>query len=186
MSPARPTISALLSDITHSPEALTRLDRALLALRHVLVRPVTSELQIPSLGRSVEFAKVAACEGVAGVSADGATVTVKSLAEALQLDHSTMSRVVADCEADGLLVRGSDPADRRRTTISLTADGDSLVADSLALRVWFMGEVLADWPEADLETLTYMLERAVSTFDARFRLVHRAAEERLGYPLPLE
>ena len=186
MAPRPATISSLLPDVTHSPEALTRLDRALLALRHVLVRPVTSELQIPSLGRSVEFAKVAACEGAAAVSADGATVTVKSLAEALRLDHSTMSRVVADCEADGLLVRGSDPADRRRTTIALTPDGDSLVADALALRVWFMDEVLAEWPEADLEALTGMLERAVSTFDTRFPLVHRAAEERLGFPLPLE
>ena len=186
MAPRPATISSLLPDITHSPEALTRLDRALLALRHVLVRPVTSELQIPSLGRSVEFAKVAACEGAAAVSADGATVTVKSLAEALRLDHSTMSRVVADCEADGLLVRGSDPADRRRTTIALTPDGDSLVADALGLRVWFMDEVLAEWPEADVEALTGMLERVVHTFDRRFPLVHRAAEERLGFPLPLE
>ena len=167
-------------------ETLARLDRSLLALRHVLVRPVTTELPIPSLGRSVDFTKVMACEASALLARAEGPVTVKSLAATLHLDHSTMSRVLADAEADGLVVRGSDPADRRRTTVELTDDGRALVADGTTMRTWFMGQLLDDWSADDIDTLATLLERAVSTFDSRLPIVKGQAEALLGITIPME
>lgn len=167
-------------------ETLARIDRSLMALRQVLVRPVTAELPVPSLGRSVDFAKVMACEAAAMLASADAPLTVKSLSAALHLDHSTMSRVLADAEANGLLVRGSDPADRRRTTVELTEDGRSLVADGIAMRTWFMGQLLDDWTTEDVDTLARLLERAVGTFDERLPLVRDEAEALLGMTIPLE
>jgi DNA-binding MarR family transcriptional regulator len=175
---------ALGDSLAQDPAVLTRIDRSLMALRQVLVRPVTSELPIPSLGRSVEFAKVVACEAVAAISSGAHAPTVKVLADALHVDHSTMSRVLADAEADGLLVRGQDPEDRRRTTVELSPDGRTLVADGQDLRVWFMAQVLDEWDPADVDALAGYLERAVATFQERFPLALAEAESRLGPLLP--
>ena len=167
-------------------ETLARLDRSLLELRHLLVRPVANELPVPSLGRSVEFAKVMACEASALLAGVDGPVTVKALASTLHLDHSTMSRVLADAETDGLIVRGSDPADRRRTTVELTDDGRALVADGIRMRTWFMGQILEDWAADDIDTLATLLARAVSTFDERLPLVKQQAEAMLGVDIPLD
>lgn len=163
---------------------LARIDRSLIALRQVLVRPVTTGLPIPSLGRTVDFSKVAACEAVGALEARGGSATVKTLAELLHLDHSTMSRVLADAESDGLLARGQDPDDRRRTLVELTADGRALVQDGQSLRVWFMAQVLAEWEPSDVDHLAGYLERAVSTFEQRFPVALAEAESRLGPLLP--
>ncbi len=162
---------------------LARLDHSLMSLRHILVRPVTTGLPIPSLGRSVDFAKVAACEAVAQCAAGSVSPSVKDLASLLHLDHSTMSRVLADAESEGLVVRATDETDRRRTVVELTTDGASLVDDGVALRTWFMGQLLQDWSEGDVTLLTDLLERAVTTFDERFAAVREEAEARLGFPV---
>ena len=162
---------------------LARLDHSLMSLRHILVRPVTTGLPIPSLGRSVDFAKVAACEAVAQSAASSVSPSVKNLASLLHLDHSTMSRVLADAESEGLVVRATDESDRRRTVVELTTDGSALVDDGVALRTWFMGQLLQDWSEGDVTLLTDLLERAVATFDERFASVREEAEARLGFPV---
>jgi hypothetical protein len=172
---------AVSQSLPQSPEVLTRLDRSLIALRQVIARPVSAELPIPSLGRSVEFAKVVACEAIAGLNASKQRPTVKAVAAVLHIDHSTMSRVLADAEADGLLARTQDPNDRRRTLVELTTDGQSLVRDGQMLRVWFMARVLSDWDPADVEQLTSYFERAVATFEDRFDVVRQESEALLGY-----
>jgi len=183
--PGRHAVDDALPDpLPQDSATLGRIDRSLIALRQVLVRPVTTELPIPSLGRSVEFAKVAACEAVAAVTAADQQATVSGLARALHLDHSTMSRVLADAEADGLIVRGQDPSDRRRTTVELSDDGRALVRDGQSLRVWFMAQVLAEWDPGDVDALASYLERAVTTFEERFPVALAEAESRLGPLLP--
>ncbi len=174
---------AVSQSLPQSPEVLTRLDRSLIALRQVIARPVSAELPIPSLGRSVEFAKVVACEAIAGLNASNQRPTVKAVAAVLHVDPSTMSRVLADGEADGLLARAQDPKDRRRTLVELTTDGQALVRDGQMLRVWFMARVLSDWDPADVEQLTSYFERAVATFEDRFDVVRQESEALLGYNL---
>ena len=84
------------------------------------------------------------------------------------------------------MVRGIDPADRRRTTVELTDDGRSLVADGTTMRTWFMGQLLDDWSAEDIDTLATLLERAVSTFDSRLPIVKGQAEALLGIEIPME
>jgi DNA-binding MarR family transcriptional regulator len=50
----------------------------------------------------------------------------RDLAARLRLEKSTVSRLAADLERDGLLVRERDPADRRSYRLRLTARGRAL------------------------------------------------------------
>jgi len=167
-----------LQPFVHDPAALERLDRAFLRMRRILVRPEVAALPIPSLGRTVEFAKVMACLAIAeGPDLVGLVhpPTVKDIAALLQLDHSTTSRLLTEAEAEGLLVRATDDEDRRRTIVELTDAGRSVVADSSAIRAWAIGALLADWSPSDVATFTEYLERMTATFGLRMPAILEAA-----------
>lgn len=55
-----------------------------------------------------------------------AGMSQRELAERLGLEKSSVSRLVADLEADGLVVRERDPANRRLYRLEITAAGRKL------------------------------------------------------------
>lgn len=140
---------------------LDSLDRAFHQLRRSLVRPTLAQVAIPSLGHRLDLAKVQACEAVFALRSELTTgsVSVKDVAELLHLEHSTVSRLVVEVEAEGLLVRGVDAADRRRTTLELTPSGRAVVEDAHRMRRFLMGTVVADWDDQDLNTLATLLSK---------------------------
>lgn len=175
-----------LSRPVPGPGLLTRIDRAVMRMRRDIVKPPELCMPMPSLGRSVDFAKVHACMAIAEGTLEGApsepdghrVSTVKDVAAFLQLEHSTASRLLGEAEAEGLVVRGTDPQDRRRTTVALTDSGRLVLQDSIAMRSWAMGQVFEDWSERDLKTLATMLERMAQTLSERMPDVVCAARER--------
>lgn len=152
----------------HLPDLLVdSLDRAFRRLRKSMVRPPAGMVPVPSLGRQLDIAKIFACDAVSELSERSSTVAVKDVAAALDLEHSTVSRLLGEIEEDGLVRRGVDPADRRRTTVSLTPLGTAVVADSTAMTRFFTRILLAEWPRRDVEDLTRLLSRLADTVQAR-------------------
>lgn len=173
----------LPDDRIHDPETLQRLDRALLRMRRSVVRPEIVAVPIPALDHSVDLAKVMACLAVSDLHALAEahpTVTVKDVAAALELDHSTASRLLVDMQAEGLIERSSDPADRRRTVVDLTPTGQAVVRESSSIRTWAIDMMLAEWSEADLAEFTRLVERFGTTIESRMPMVLQAAIERVG------
>lgn len=170
------------------PELLLRINRAVMRMRRVIVKPPELSMPMPSLGRSVDFAKVHACMAIAEGAVDGAPTgpdghrvsTVKDVAAFMQVDHSTASRLLSEAEADGLVERGTDPEDRRRTTVSLTDIGRLVLQDSIAMRTWAMSQAFDQWSEKDLKTLAIMLERMAQTLVERMPDLMCEARERFG------
>ena len=120
---ARPTPSAVAPTSgaglpgSHLPDELVdTLDKAFRRLRKSMVRPPAGSVPVPALGRQLDMAKVFACDAVAELSERSTAVAVKDVAAELDLEHSTVSRLLGEIEDDGLVTRGVDPADRRRTT----------------------------------------------------------------------
>ena len=163
-------------------DLIDTLDRGFRRLRRSMVKPPQAVIPIPSLGRPVDIAKVFACDAVAELTESGRSVTVKEVAAALELEHSTVSRLLGEAEADGLLVRGEDPADRRRTTVSLTFLGRQVVADSAAMRRFLTRAVLDGWERADVETLTRLMTRLADTVVGRLDALTEHAMQEFGPP----
>jgi DNA-binding MarR family transcriptional regulator len=163
------------------------LNRAVRQLRASLVRPPLAQVPIPSLNRPLEVAKVFACDALYELGASGDPITVQVLATALRLQHSTISRLVGQLEADGLLRRGTDPTDRRRRTLTLSAAGEAVARDSARMRRFVARCVLADWTEADVLALTATLTRLARSASARLeRLPDLARVEFCGGAATLE
>lgn len=168
--------SPLINDRT----AIERLDRDFLRMRRMMVKPAATTLPMAATGGTVDIAKVMACMAIAdatGETPPGAEPpTIKQVAAALELDHSTASRLLTEAEAEGLVLRGTDPADRRRTTVELTDTGRAVVAESAAMRHWVLDQVLADWDSADVDTLADLIERITDCWTHRLPQVMCVAQ----------
>jgi DNA-binding MarR family transcriptional regulator len=91
-------------------------------------------------------------------------VRVTALATALHLDASTVSRHVKALEDRGLLERTNDPEDGRASRVAVTPQGRRCLEAGADRRRRLIGEVLADWDDADRETLRSLLNRLSDAF----------------------
>lgn len=88
-------------------------------------------------------------------------MTVKALARAATVDAPAATVAVNDLEERGLVVRETDPANRRCKLVSLTADGRAMVARIDAVDDP-APDVLAALGSGDLETLRMILRKIAS------------------------
>ena len=148
----------------HLPDDLVDvLERAFYRLRRSIMRPPAGLVPVPALGRQLDIATIYACDAVRELSTTLGTVTVKDVAAFLDLEHSTVSRLLGEIEDEGLIVRGTDPADRRRTTVELTELGRAVIDDATAIRRFFARLLLGDWSLEDVEALTRLMTRLADT-----------------------
>jgi DNA-binding MarR family transcriptional regulator len=93
--------------------------------------------------------------------ARGSAPTQLALAEAMGYDKSRLIKILDGLEADGLISRRPDPADRRARVLELTAEGRArhaaIQADIRAIEDELLGTLSAD----ERETLLAVLPRLV-------------------------
>jgi len=88
-------------------------------------------------------------------------MTARELADALQLEISTVTRQVGAMLRDDLVERVPDPAGGQARRLHITPTGATrLAADRERYRTG-LGKVIADWPDADRADL-YRLLRALN------------------------
>jgi DNA-binding MarR family transcriptional regulator len=90
-----------------------------------------------------------------------------TLAEAVCVDPSTVSRQVAELVKAGLVERVPDPADGRASLLVATERGRDVYAARKARRVATFGRIVSDWPDDDVAALTDLLVRFNDSFVAR-------------------
>jgi DNA-binding MarR family transcriptional regulator len=94
---------------------------------------------------------------------------VSSLASALNLDGSTVTRQVTALQKDGLIERKRDPRDGRGTVIEATAQGLHQVDAVREARRALYGTVLRDYSGTERDQLAKTLERFTAALEAHMR-----------------
>jgi DNA-binding MarR family transcriptional regulator len=84
---------------------------------------------------------------------------LSSLAEALELDASTVSRHVKQLEDRGFLGRTTDPDDGRASRIEVTDSGREALAAHIDRRKAIVAAAFEDWDDADQDKLRDLLDR---------------------------
>ncbi|HEX6887158.1 MAG TPA: MarR family winged helix-turn-helix transcriptional regulator [Candidatus Nanopelagicales bacterium] len=95
------------------------------------------------------------------------SMTVRDLAEALDVAHSTASRLLDRAEATGTVKRGRSPADARSVACSLTPLGRDLAAESAAFRTDYLAHLTADWTADERASFGRLLTRFAEAARAR-------------------
>jgi DNA-binding MarR family transcriptional regulator len=99
---------------------------------------------------------------------DSGPMRINALATQLGLDPSTAGRQVAVLRAGGLVEREPDPADRRCTVVTPTAEGLRRMRDVRALRTEFVADLLDDWSDEDLRTFEAILGKYNGSIAERY------------------
>jgi DNA-binding MarR family transcriptional regulator len=105
---------------------------------------------------------------------DLGSASTNALAQALQLDASTVTRQIAPLERGGLIERRPDPADGRSSTIALTGEGRRVMGEVEAERRRCIEDLVSGWAGGDQASLAASLTRLNSS------LVDRVAERGRG------
>jgi DNA-binding MarR family transcriptional regulator len=92
-------------------------------------------------------------------------VTVGALAEQMRLDHSRVSRVVADLVKRGVLRREASQEDARRTLVALSDEGIAWLDRMNEVKHEVIDQILADWSHEDLELFAGLYDRFVEKFE---------------------
>lgn len=83
----------------------------------------------------------------------GGPMSVGDLAAAERVSPSTLTRIVAALEADGLISRDTDPADRRVARVAVSAAGHDLLETARARGTGYLAERIARLPGEDASAL---------------------------------
>lgn len=84
---------------------------------------------------------------------------VGDLADALHSDISTVSRQASTLSEHGLIDKDADPDDRRAQLLSLSPQGQELLARVRLERAAMFAELLHDWDDDDVARFTTYLDR---------------------------
>jgi len=110
-------------------------------------------------------ANVSTLRVLRAVEQSGEGASVSDVAEYMAVEHSTASRTVGGVVAAGLLTKAYAPDDQRRCVLVLTDVGRKALATVTDRRRELVAETIADWPEADVDTLVALLERLTDRFE---------------------
>ncbi|HEY1650817.1 MAG TPA: MarR family transcriptional regulator [Acidimicrobiales bacterium] len=91
------------------------------------------------------------------LAAKGDSVRVTDLAEILGVDTPTVTRKVQQLERDGMVVRRTDPDDRRASLIGLSPAGRRTIERVRRARRAWLEQLLAGWKDVDLSALADLL-----------------------------
>ncbi|MGL5853028.1 MAG: MarR family winged helix-turn-helix transcriptional regulator [Phycicoccus sp.] len=130
---------------------LDRIDHALLRLRRFVSAPAS----MPHDGRRVEASTVLVVDAVLRL---GAT-TVGEVADAVDVTHSTASRLVARAVAIRALTKRASMVDPRAAELAVTAAGRELHEAARRHRHGIVTDLTLGWSDAERATFAALLDR---------------------------
>lgn len=138
-------------------EALRRIDAALIGLRHLWA---AAPPRHPAGEGMVELSTVWIVDAMSRAEAAGNRErSVRDLAGALDVAHSTASRLIERAEAAGMVTRTRSATDARQASIALTPAGRTLASTSLAFRTDYLAGLTTSWTANERATFADLLTR---------------------------
>jgi DNA-binding MarR family transcriptional regulator len=145
-----------------SDEVLAEIGVALFHLRRVWAKPdlMRKLREQTPCDRPLQMSNLAVVSAVTKLAPEtGGEVTVGGVAERLDVDPSTASRLVGHAIDAGLVSRRPSPVDARRANLQLTDTGLRVVEAADRFRRIYLAELMADWTVEECRQFAGLLTR---------------------------
>ncbi|WP_051713125.1 MarR family winged helix-turn-helix transcriptional regulator [Spirillospora albida] len=171
MTTERFTAAGTVLDGGTAPDpVLTGIDVALFHLRRVWAKPdlmkrIRAQNPCGPGARPLQLSNLMVVHAVHELTATGppAEVTVGAVADALDVDPSTASRLVTHAIDAGLVSRRPSPVDARRANLGLTDTGRRVKDVADRFRRGYLDTLMAGWTDAERTAFARLLTRFADT-----------------------
>jgi DNA-binding MarR family transcriptional regulator len=148
--------------VQEQTDSAAAIDAALFRLRRVWAKPLRPR-NYGEPGRSVQMSNLMVMGAIQRLSATCAEVTVGAVAEDMDVEPSTASRLVNDAIAAGFVGRETSKIDARRVRLVLTETGRRVRKAVAAHRRAHVDRLIADWEPGEREVFARLLTRFAET-----------------------
>jgi DNA-binding MarR family transcriptional regulator len=143
-------------------EMLNEIGAALFRLRRVWAKPdlMRKLREQTHCERPLQMSNLSVVSAIARLTPEtSGQVTVGGVADRLDVDPSTASRLVGHAIDAGLVSRRSSPLDARRANLQLTDAGRRVVEVADRFRKMYIGELMTDWTIDESNEFARLLTR---------------------------
>lgn len=165
-----------------SDPVLSEIGTALFQLRRVWANPdMMRKVREQTGSQPLQASNLMVVHVIASLTAEGGhEVTVGAVAERLEIDPSTASRLVGHAIDAGLVSRRPSPLDARRANLQLTDAGVRVRQVSHRFRMAYLAELMAGWSDQERAEFAQLLNRfteAAAQLPVRWEGIGKIFEE---------
>ncbi|MBO3759260.1 MarR family winged helix-turn-helix transcriptional regulator [Ciceribacter sp. L1K22] len=151
------------------PEDIASIGTSMSKMRLMIGRRIIGRMAIQSVAPDLDLTHLDVIEAVRRCADDG-EATVGAIAEAMRIDPSRGSRLVAELVKQNVLRRAVSQVDARRAVVELTPKGWQMIEALQNIKANLIHAILADWPKEDVERFAILFEKFVDRMHAHTRL----------------
>ena len=146
-----------------SPEIVT-IAQALSSMRLLIKRRIIGRLAMKNMAAELDFSHFDVIEAVKRIGVED-EVTVGAIAEAMRIDPSRSSRLVAELVQLGMLERAVSQADARRSVVVLTDKARAHFREADAVKHRLIADIVSGWSEEEVFAFSKLFLRFVDEFE---------------------
>ena len=161
-----------------------RIGDALTRMRLMMGRRIIGRLAIARVAPGIDLSQLDILSVVQRIHTKGEEATVGAIADAMRLDPSRGSRLVADLVSRGLLKREVSQEDGRRSIIQLTDQGKGVAQEIKAVKLAAVDHVVSDWHPQEREQFAELFTRFIESFEELY--IPGAGPDDASPPYPFE
>lgn len=152
--------------INHSwDEDAVRVGDTMTRMRLMMGRRVISRLAIDRVSPGLDLSLLDTLDIVRRIRTEGGEATVGAIAEAMRLDASRGSRLVADLVGRGILRRVACQEDGRRSLVEITENGEALLAEVRSVKQSIVERSMQNWTADERHQFGILFERFIESFE---------------------
>lgn len=151
--------------IDTAEESTFRIGQAMTRMRLMMGRRVIGRIAIARVAPGLDLSQLDLLEVVRRLEGSGSEATVGAIADAMRLDPSRGSRLVADMVSRGILRRDASQEDGRRSLIQITEQGQKLLSEIRVVKRAAVEQAVADWSDSERHAFATLFERFMDRFE---------------------
>ncbi|WP_306830797.1 MarR family winged helix-turn-helix transcriptional regulator [Neorhizobium huautlense] len=157
-------------------DSIIDIGQTLTRMRFLIGRRIVGRIAIANIAPGLELTDLDVLDVSRRIAQAGGEVTVGAIADAMRIDPSRGSRLVADLVTRGILRRDASQEDGRRSLIAPTELGETLLREIRSVKHGLIEQMTDDWSAEDRQDFARLFARFVDGFEDVYQATDKTGE----------